>query len=373
MKHSFFENKTIQNGRRNHPLKTLGKIIFLGAVFFIISIYINVTDDENPTQVLIGEKGINPDGEWPVQENGKDSMKKEGLENPENGLVQFIGKDIKEASAAWGPPDRVDLSAFGYEWWVYSDGKMYRQLAVENGKVVSAYAIGEDVDVSPFYIGQPLDEVYGSLSVETSVEIKTDEGSYRFELSEDDMNMRPLIRIGDVFAQLYLDKFTGTVSSIRFLNEEILLKQRPYELTYRGNLLEETELLPEDWEKVESGNKQQIFDITNIMRSRFGLDQLTWDEPISEVAFLHSNDMSASDYFSHISPTHGELKDRLEEADISYTLAGENIAAHYVDAIAAMEGWLNSKGHREALLNEEFTHLGVGVFQDYYTQNFITK
>ncbi|MBR8644979.1 hypothetical protein KEH51_13740 [[Brevibacterium] frigoritolerans] len=38
-----------------------------------------------------------------------------------------------------------------------------------------------------------------------------------------------------------------------------------------------------------------------------------------------------------------------------------------------MEGWLNSKGHRDAMLNEEFTGLGVGVYKNYYTQNFIKR
>ncbi|MEK1830243.1 CAP domain-containing protein [Priestia megaterium] len=53
-------------------------------------------------------------------------------------------------------------------------------------------------------------------------------------------------------------------------------------------------------------------------------------------------------------------------------MAGENIASNYQDGIAAVEGWLNSEGHRKALLNKEFTRLGVGVYEKYYTQNFIT-
>ncbi|MBR3119412.1 MAG: CAP domain-containing protein, partial [Oceanobacillus sp.] len=43
------------------------------------------------------------------------------------------------------------------------------------------------------------------------------------------------------------------------------------------------------------------------------------------------------------------------------------------DAPAAMEGWLNSEGHREALLSNDYTHIGVGVHRLYYTQNFLGK
>ena len=83
--------------------------------------------------------------------------------------------------------------------------------------------------------------------------------------------------------------------------------------------------------------------------------------------------MSESDDFSHTSKKFGSLSDRLEAAKVAYKSAGENIAVNYTDGPAVAEGWLNSKGHRESLLNEEFTHLGVGVYQKYYTQNFINK
>ena len=46
-----------------------------------------------------------------------------------------------------------------------------------------------------------------------------------------------------------------------------------------------------------------------------------------------------------------------------YQLAGENIAAQYMDGPSAVEGWLNSEGHRESLLESKFTHIGVGVYQ----------
>ncbi|MFB4475823.1 CAP domain-containing protein, partial [Oceanobacillus caeni] len=32
-----------------------------------------------------------------------------------------------------------------------------------------------------------------------------------------------------------------------------------------------------------------------------------------------------------------------------------------------------SEGHREALLSEDYTHIGVGVYRLYYTQNFLAQ
>ncbi|BBP89067.1 hypothetical protein BsIDN1_26850 [Bacillus safensis] len=76
---------------------------------------------------------------------------------------------------------------------------------------------------------------------------------------------------------------------------------------------------------------------------------------------MHSEDMKENHYFSHESKKYGTLKDRLERGEVGFQLAGENIAYNYVDGPAAVEGWLNSEGHRKALLNKDYTHLGVGV------------
>ena len=74
----------------------------------------------------------------------------------------------------------------------------------------------------------------------------------------------------------------------RFLNDSTLLKHKPYELTYRGKLIPEEVLSKEDWSKIEAGNEQQIFDISNIMRKRFDRPELKWDESTAKVAYLHS-------------------------------------------------------------------------------------
>ena len=81
--------------------------------------------------------------------------------------------------------------------------------------------------------------------------------------------------------------------------------------------------------------------------------------------------MHDEQYFDHVSPVKGNLADRFNTGEVPFAMAGENIALKYVDGIAATEGWLNSEGHRVNLLHEEFTFLGVGVYEDYYTQNFL--
>lgn len=300
-----------------------------------------------------------------TSEGGKDSV-------PSEGVLSLMEKSSEEITALLGEPDRIDPSAYDYDWWIYekSDNK-YIQIGVLNQRVVTVYAIGSEVNVKPFEIGQSVQEVFKIQPVSSSLSLELEGSSYRFEFSEEDMNTRPTIKVGDLFVQLYIDKFDGILSSIRVLDAETFIKQRSYEVTYRGELIMAQEISEDKWEKIEKGAEQQILSITNMLRLRHGLEKVNWDEETSEVAYLHSKDMKENNYFSHESPTEGSLVNRLSKLDIKYQMAGENIAAQYVDGIAASEGWLNSKGHRETLLNEEFSHLGVGVDGLYYTQNFI--
>ncbi|WP_230199509.1 CAP domain-containing protein [Bacillus testis] len=335
--------------------------MFIGSLYFDNNDKDPALNDERSANQVQNTTGLNKN----MNEVGR---------KPSSGLALYVGGSSAAIIDTFGQPARKDPSSYGYDWWIYNASpEGYMQVGVKNNKVVTIYALGKRANVSPITIGQKVDELFRSFNLETTIDLEWEGNSYRFELSEEDLGMRPLVKVGDVYAQVYIDKFTGKISSVRFLDVETLVKQRPYELIYRGNLPKDEELSEEDWKKIQAGDEQQIFDITNVIRERFGLHPVKWDEATSKVAYLHSLDMYKEDYFSHDSPVYGDLAKRLQTGNVKYRLAGENIAAKYVDGVAAFEGWLNSKGHREALLNKEFTYLGVGVHQKYYTQNFIEK
>ncbi|WP_312857295.1 CAP domain-containing protein [Neobacillus endophyticus] len=295
-------------------------------------------------------------------------------ERPNEGIATLIGQDVTALEKEMGTPQRIDESLYGYQWYIYNqDYKRYLQVGVENNEVVTIFALGENLDIAPFEIGQPVEEIFNTQYIDTNINIDLNGNSYRFELNDTDLNLRPIVQLGDIYAQLYIDKFTGNLSSVRFLNAETLVKLRPYELVYHGNLIEPPEPTDESWKMVEKGSEQEIFDMTNAFRIRNKLKPLIWDELTAETAYEHSKDMKDNNDFSHTSKKFGSLTDRLNKAKVVYQAAGENIAANYTDGPAALEGWINSKSHRDTILNKEFTHLGVGVYQKYYTQNFIEK
>jgi uncharacterized protein YkwD len=338
-----------------------------------IGFYVSINENDD-NEVLITDEHTLEINESLYQNQDNGAQEKTTAERPTSGMGSLIGQDLANLKGILGEPQRIDESLYGYQWYIYNiDYSKYVQVGVENNKVVTIYAIGESVDVSPFKIGQPIEEIFNTQYIDTNIDIEYNGNSYRFELNDTDLNIRPLIKLGDIFVQLYIDKFTGSLSSVRFLNDVTLIKQRPYELGYTGELIEIEEPTEDVWRLIEEGTEKEILDITNVMRQRHNVKTLEWDQETSEVAYNHSKDMSDSNDFSHTSKKFGNLSDRLEAADIAYKYAGENIAANYPDGPAVAEGWLNSKGHRESLLNEEFTHLGVGVYQKYYTQNFIQK
>ncbi|WP_396954657.1 CAP domain-containing protein [Neobacillus sp. YIM B06451] len=352
-------------------MKTLLRILILSTVFLTIGFYVSQNNSDYDS--LIREEPV-PAPEEPTQPDQRGTTGYEIPERPDEGLSTLIGKNVAEVQKALGKPQRIDKSSYDYDWYIYNHSlDKYLQVGILDNKAVTIYAIGRDTNVEPFSIGKPLEEIFTSFAIHTNIKFEYEGNSYRLDLTDTDVNTMPLIQLGDIYAQLYIDKFTGSLSSVRFLDAETLIKMRPYEVAYRGTLIEPRELGDEEWQEVEMGAEKQIFDLTNVLRIRHGLEPVKWDEKTAQAAYGHSLDMYETNTFSHVSKKYGNLSDRLKKARVVYQSAGENIAANYIDSPAVVEGWLNSKGHRETLLNKDFTHLGVGVYRKYYTQNFIQK
>ncbi|QDI93091.1 hypothetical protein EPH95_09745 [Salicibibacter halophilus] len=125
--------------------------------------------------------------------------------------------------------------------------------------------------------------------------------------------------------------------------------------------------------------EREVVDLTNEEREAHGLSPLELDTDLAEVATAKSDDMRENDYFSHQSPVYGSPFDMMEEYGVDFTVAGENIAMGQQSPEQVVNGWMESEGHRENILREDFTHIGVGhVDQDgigggYWTQMFLSR
>ncbi|WP_317367532.1 CAP domain-containing protein [uncultured Tyzzerella sp.] len=115
----------------------------------------------------------------------------------------------------------------------------------------------------------------------------------------------------------------------------------------------------------------RVVELVNEERAKNGLNKLSVDDKLMDLAREKSRDMKDNEYFSHTSPTYGSAFDMINQKGITYTIAGENIAKGQKTAEEVVLDWLNSKGHRENILNPSFTKIGVGLSGNLWTQMFI--
>jgi hypothetical protein len=125
-----------------------------------------------------------------------------------------------------------------------------------------------------------------------------------------------------------------------------------------------------------------IFNRVNEERIKHGLPMLSWAPDVAEVAHSHSEDMAVKGYFSHVNRDGETLETRLENAGIVFAVSAENLFSSndftkIVDE--SVNRWMKSPGHRDNLLNADFTETGIGIYKavqgdDYYiTQVFIKR
>ncbi|UFH98992.1 CAP domain-containing protein [Bacillus toyonensis] len=153
--------------------------------------------------------------------------------------------------------------------------------------------------------------------------------------------------------------------------------QKPAE---NNNTQKPTEQKPAEQKPAEEAKslsefEQRVVELTNAERTKQGLPALKIDTELSKVARVKSEDMQKNNYFDHNSPTYGSPFDMMKKFGISYTSAGENIAQGQRTPEEVVQAWMNSAGHRANILNNGFTHIGVGYVEsgNYWTQQFITK
>jgi uncharacterized protein YkwD len=115
--------------------------------------------------------------------------------------------------------------------------------------------------------------------------------------------------------------------------------------------------------------EKEVLRLTNEARRKHHLLALDSDNDLTVTARAHSDDMLKRDFFDHVNPDGASLKDRFPGAQVPAARAGENIYSSSgldisdvkLAARVMVDGWMASPGHRQNLLNPDYTHLGVGV------------
>lgn len=121
--------------------------------------------------------------------------------------------------------------------------------------------------------------------------------------------------------------------------------------------------------------EQKVVELVNIERQKAGLQALTLDSEISNVARTKAKDMADNNYFAHQSPTYGSAGDMLTKFGIRWSAWGENLASGQRTPESVVTAWMNSEGHRANIMSPGFSRIGVGYVTNssgtpYWTQVF---
>lgn len=127
---------------------------------------------------------------------------------------------------------------------------------------------------------------------------------------------------------------------------------------------------------VDEKAEQEMLIAVNEERTKQGLKPLVMDKALRDLARDYSADMFRRGYFSHYTPDKPPLSpfDRMEQANIVFLAAGENLALAPTTQFA-MQGLMNSPGHKANILSEDFGQIGIGVmdggiYGKMFTQEF---
>ncbi|ALC86171.1 hypothetical protein AM499_10285 [Bacillus sp. FJAT-22090] len=350
-------------------MKNLFRILIFIAIVLVIFIYLDNPVKEN--ELITGSKNS---GQVIPQETTEVVESNNIFTRPNTGISVLIGQSSSEVVKLLGKPNRVEPSVFGYDWWIYNSSfSNYQMIGVSEDKVSQILAIGNKIDVTPYDIGQSLEEIYRFTIVQSEITMTIDSNIYTFSLNKEDITNRILVPFENLYAMLYIDGKDNQLEAVRFSDAETLLLQKPYDILYNGSMVEST-TPPSDLQvSVDRANERQIVEITNLFRLRHGYKVLESDIDLQKIARQQSEEMAKNNIVKNDSFEVPKFSDTLQESAIDFNRAGGNTAAFYFDAGDAVNGWLNSKDHRDTILGKWYTHTGVGVYGNYYTQNFIER
>lgn len=117
-------------------------------------------------------------------------------------------------------------------------------------------------------------------------------------------------------------------------------------------------VLPKGNSTPETLSDEEILAAINAVRKANGAPAWTYNRRLEDAARSQARLMAQKNTLSHdLGVT---LRQRVTTAGYLGAV-GENVAKGYTNLQGAIEGWMNSSGHRSTLLNSKFTEFGLAV------------
>lgn len=107
-------------------------------------------------------------------------------------------------------------------------------------------------------------------------------------------------------------------------------------------------------------SSQKLLETTNAQRISNKKAKLVINDKLTAAAQTKANDMAKRNYWSHTTPDGNAPWVFVKDAGYGYQKAGENLAYGFDSSSDTVAGWMNSKSHRDNLLDTAYTEVGFG-------------
>ena len=119
-----------------------------------------------------------------------------------------------------------------------------------------------------------------------------------------------------------------------------------------------------------------VVTLANTDRAANSLLPLKVSPILVEAATLKAQDMATKSYFAHVGPDGLDTRHWFTAVGYNFRYAGENLAVNFNESSDVETAWLNSISHRENILNDKFTEIGVATATGTYkgvTATFVVE
>lgn len=112
---------------------------------------------------------------------------------------------------------------------------------------------------------------------------------------------------------------------------------------------------------------QEVFKLVNTERMKAGLQPYKYDLRLEKAAMVRAKEIAVK--FSHRRPDGTSFDTAISQAGVGCP-SGENIGMGTTNAAEVMKAWMDSLGHKIAILSKSNTHIGVGYYEGHWVQTF---
>lgn len=119
-----------------------------------------------------------------------------------------------------------------------------------------------------------------------------------------------------------------------------------------------------------SATASQVAQLTNQVRAKYRLRPLRFNCRLYNAAQRHTIDMVNSNRISHRGSDGSSVGSRVKRSGYKFSAVAENVAQGQRTPSQVVNSWMNSPGHRRNILNPQYTDIGVGYANNYWTQVF---